>query len=132
MVLALGEKTAVQAVVGSIVWAFRKLKKPRCRVMSARGYALHSVCPQLFFQVEAKQPAPPYLDLEPTISCQVVWFEWIQIKYASVMLPLNPYGIINVIKVCSHVPQNALSVVTIREIVRQGRGEHGLESALTN
>ena len=33
----------------SIVWAFRRLKKPRCRVMSARGYALHSVCPQLSF-----------------------------------------------------------------------------------
>ena len=28
MVLALGEKTAAQAVVGSIVWAFRRLKKP--------------------------------------------------------------------------------------------------------
>ena len=47
--LALGEETAVQAIVGSIVWAFRRLKKPRCRGMSARGYALHSVCPQLSF-----------------------------------------------------------------------------------
>ena len=47
--LALGEETAVQAVVGSIVWAFRRLKKPRCGEMSARGYALHSVCPQLSF-----------------------------------------------------------------------------------
>ena len=47
--LVLEEKTAVQAVVGSIVWAFRVLKKPRCREMSARGYALHSVCPQLSF-----------------------------------------------------------------------------------
>ena len=47
-----GEETAVQAVVGSIVWAFRRLKKPKCREMSARGYALHSVCPQLsFFRV---------------------------------------------------------------------------------
>ena len=31
------------------VWAFHRLKKPRCREMSARGYALHSVCPQLSF-----------------------------------------------------------------------------------
>ena len=44
-----GEETAVQAVVGSIVWAFRRLKKPRCREISARGYALHSVCTQLSF-----------------------------------------------------------------------------------
>ena len=43
-VLALGEETAVQAVVGSIIWAFRRLKKPMCREMSARGYALDSVC----------------------------------------------------------------------------------------
>ena len=43
------EETAVQAVAGSIVWAFRRLKKPRCREMSARGYALDSVCPQLSF-----------------------------------------------------------------------------------
>ena len=49
MVLALEEKTAVQTVVGSIVWAFRRLKKPRSREMSARGYALHSVCSQLSF-----------------------------------------------------------------------------------
>ena len=49
LVLALEEETAVQAVVGSIVWAFRRLKKPRCRDMSARGYELHSVCPQLSF-----------------------------------------------------------------------------------
>ena len=47
--LALGEETTVHAVVGSIVWAFRRLKKPRCREMSARGYALHSVRPQLSF-----------------------------------------------------------------------------------
>ena len=43
LVLPLGEETAVQAVVGSIVWAFRRLKKPMSRGMSARGYALHSV-----------------------------------------------------------------------------------------
>ena len=43
------EETAVQGVVGSIVWAFRRLKKPRCGEMSARGYKLHSVCPQLSF-----------------------------------------------------------------------------------
>ena len=49
LVLPLGEKTAVQAVVDSIVWAFRKLRKPRSREMSARGYALHSVQPQLSF-----------------------------------------------------------------------------------
>ena len=48
-VLALGEETAVQAVVGSIVWAFRRLKKPRSWEMSARGYAIHGVCPQLSF-----------------------------------------------------------------------------------
>ena len=29
MVLPLGEETAVQGVVGSVVWAFRRLKKPR-------------------------------------------------------------------------------------------------------
>ena len=48
-VLPLGEETAVNAVVGFIVWAFRRLKKPRCRDMSDRGYALDSVCPQLSF-----------------------------------------------------------------------------------
>ena len=47
--LALEEGTAVQAVVGSIVWVFRRLKKPRSREMSARVYALHSVRPQLSF-----------------------------------------------------------------------------------
>ena len=47
--LALGEETAVQAVVVSIVRAFRRLKKPRCQEMSARGYALHSVCPNFSF-----------------------------------------------------------------------------------
>ena len=47
--LALGEETAVQAVVCSIVWAFRRLKMPRSPEKSARGYALHSVYPQLFF-----------------------------------------------------------------------------------
>ena len=47
MMLALGEETAVQ---GSIVWAFRRLKKPRSREMSPRGYALHSVSPELPFQ----------------------------------------------------------------------------------
>ena len=31
LVLALGEETAVQVVVGSIVWAFRRLKKPMSR-----------------------------------------------------------------------------------------------------
>ena len=38
------------AVVFSIVWAFRRLKKPsRASNMSARGYALYSMCPQLSF-----------------------------------------------------------------------------------
>ena len=48
LVLALVEGTAAQAVVGSIVWAFRRLKKPKSREMSARSYALHSVRLQLF------------------------------------------------------------------------------------
>ena len=43
------EETAVQAIVGSIVWAFSRLKKPRSREMSARSYALHSVRPKLSF-----------------------------------------------------------------------------------
>ena len=51
LVLALSEETAVQAVVGSSVWAFCRLKKPWSREMSARGYALHSVCPQLSFPI---------------------------------------------------------------------------------
>ena len=34
-------------VDGSIVWAFRRLKKPRSWEMSARSNALHSVCPQM-------------------------------------------------------------------------------------
>ena len=45
----LGEETAVQAVVGSIVWTFPRLKKPSCREMSGRGYALYSVRPQISF-----------------------------------------------------------------------------------
>ena len=49
MVFALGKETAAQAVVGSIVWAFLRLNKPRCREMSVRGYAFHSVRPQLSF-----------------------------------------------------------------------------------
>ena len=48
LVLALEEETAVQAVVGSVVRAFRRLK-PRSWEMSARGYALYSVWPQLSF-----------------------------------------------------------------------------------
>ena len=48
LVLALREETAVQAVVGSIAWAFRRVKKPSSREMSARGYALHSVRPPTF------------------------------------------------------------------------------------
>ena len=49
LVLALEEESAVQVVVGSIVWAFRRLGKPRSREMSARGYALYSLCPQVSF-----------------------------------------------------------------------------------
>ena len=45
LVLALGKETAVHAVVGSIIWAFRWPKKPECWKMSNRGYALHYVCP---------------------------------------------------------------------------------------
>ena len=36
LVLALGEETAAQPVVVSIVWAFRRLKKPRCRAPDER------------------------------------------------------------------------------------------------
>ena len=46
-VLELGEETAVQAVVGFIDLAFRRLKKPTSQEMSARGYGLHSVCSHL-------------------------------------------------------------------------------------
>ena len=45
LVLALGEKTVVQEIVGCMVWMIRRLRKPRYWEMSARGYALHSVCP---------------------------------------------------------------------------------------
>ena len=48
LVLTLGEETAVQALVGSIVWAFGRLEKLRIWEMSARGYALHSVCLNFF------------------------------------------------------------------------------------
>ena len=50
-VLPRGEETAAQTVVGSIGRAFRRLKNPRFREMSVRGYALYSVCPQLFFYI---------------------------------------------------------------------------------
>ena len=49
LVLALGEETAVQAVVGSTVWAFRRLRKAKVSGMSAGSDALYSVCPQLSF-----------------------------------------------------------------------------------
>ena len=39
----------IQATVGSIVWAFRRLNKPRSREMSSCSYALHSVRPQRSF-----------------------------------------------------------------------------------
>ena len=47
LVLALEEETAVHAVVGFIIWAFRMLKKSRSLEMNTRGFALDSVCPQL-------------------------------------------------------------------------------------
>ena len=40
-----------QTVVGSIVWALRRLKNLWSREMSARGYALHCVCPQFSFPI---------------------------------------------------------------------------------
>ena len=43
------ENLRTQAVVDCIDWAFRRLKKRRSREMSARGYELHSVCPQFSF-----------------------------------------------------------------------------------
>ena len=63
LLFALGEEIAVQAVVGSIVWAFRRVKNPRRREMSARIYALHSVCPQIsfffLFHIEAGYSSRP-------------------------------------------------------------------------
>ena len=50
LVLVLGEETAVQAVVGSIVWAFGRLKKPRSWEMSARSYAL-SFFPAIMYKI---------------------------------------------------------------------------------
>ena len=44
--IPLREKTAALSY-GS----FRSLKKPMCREMSARGYAIHSLCPQLSFSI---------------------------------------------------------------------------------
>ena len=43
--IPLGEETAVQAIVGSIVWAFRRLKKTK----ESEDERLHSVCPKLSF-----------------------------------------------------------------------------------
>ena len=49
-VLALREETTVQALIGSFVSEFRRLKKPRSREMSARGYVLHiTYVPKNFF-----------------------------------------------------------------------------------
>ena len=48
-VLALGKEAAVQAVVGSVSGRFVGSKKPRIQEKSAHGYALHSVCLQIFF-----------------------------------------------------------------------------------
>ena len=49
IVLAVGKEPADQAIVGSIVWAFRRLKMSRSREMSDCGYELHSVCTHLSF-----------------------------------------------------------------------------------
>ena len=49
LVLALGEETAVLAVVGSIVWAFRRLKKPRFGELSARGSRFVAYVPNFPF-----------------------------------------------------------------------------------
>ena len=54
LVLALRKKFPAKAVVGFIIWAFRRLKNPRCREMSARGYALHSICPNFLFSFFVK------------------------------------------------------------------------------
>ena len=61
--LALEEETAVQTIVGSIVWASRRLEKPMCREMSARGYPLHSVCAQLSFFPLSFRLYPQRVDL---------------------------------------------------------------------
>ena len=47
------QETAAHAVVGSIVCAFRRLKKSRRREMSARSYKFHSVCFRIFFLLRA-------------------------------------------------------------------------------
>ena len=50
LVLALRKETVVQAVVCSIVWAFRRLKKSRSREMSARDHVpKFSFSPNLLF-----------------------------------------------------------------------------------
>ena len=41
-----GEETAVQAVVDSIIWAFRRLKKPKSREISARNKADFQIIPR--------------------------------------------------------------------------------------
>ena len=95
--LPLGEETAVQAVVGSIVWAFRRLKKPRCREMSARGYALHSVCPLHF---------PSYTTLYmcfPPVSRLLDEIEPIFLKICCIMhLPPSPFSSYAFVSMYSH------------------------------
>ena len=41
LVLALGEETAAHAVVDSIVWEFRRLKKPMSLEINARSFAFY-------------------------------------------------------------------------------------------
>ena len=43
-----------QPVVGSIVWAFRRLEKPRCREMSARGARFMACAPDFFSMSSGK------------------------------------------------------------------------------
>ena len=49
LVYALVEGTAIQAIVGTIVWAFHRLKSQRSRKKSDRPHALHSVRARLSF-----------------------------------------------------------------------------------
>ena len=63
--------TVVQVVVGSIVWPFRKLKKPRIREMSARGYALYSMCRQHFFSSYTVEFRVRRIQLDLTFSIEL-------------------------------------------------------------
>ena len=49
MVFALGKETAIEAVIGFIAWAVRRLIKPRSRKMRACSYAIQTVYPDFHF-----------------------------------------------------------------------------------